>query len=63
MSRELLRAAADAVLDAIADDNVHALYAASVGATAATKHHLGHAAEGIAVLSSILDGGDDVDQR
>lgn len=62
MSREFLRAAADAVLDAIADDNVDALRAASVGATAATKHHLGHAAEGIAVLSSVLNGGDDEHQ-
>lgn len=55
MTREFLRSAADA----IADDNVDALRAASVGASVATNHHLGHAAEGIATLSSILDGGDD----
>lgn len=57
--KEFLDAAKDAVLDTIADDNVHALQAAAVGAKAATAHHLGHAAEGIAVLTNILSDNSD----
>lgn len=52
--KEFIRAAAEAVLDAIADDQVDALRAASAGATVAAQHHLGHAAEGIITLSNIL---------
>lgn len=55
---DFLRAAKDAVLDMIADDNVHALQAAYVGAKAATNHHLGHAADGIAVLRNVIEGTD-----
>lgn len=56
--KEFIKAAADAVLDAIADDQVDALHAASAGAAGAAQHHLGHAAEGILTLTNILRDGD-----
>lgn len=61
MTREFLEAAKDAVLDTVMDDLTHALQASTVGAKAATGHHLGHAAEGIAVLTNIVNGMDDGD--
>lgn len=54
MTNEFLRAAADAVLDTIADDCVDALHTVSAGGTVGAQHHLGHAAEGIITLTNIL---------